>query len=122
MHSFDPPYGIKFNSNWQPSTKSRDVKDGKEDSISREPEVVRAFRDTWKDGINSYLSYLRDRLIVARDLLTETAGASLFRIRVTRMYTSSDSMDGSLWIEQLLLADNGNENGRANRRDVGRNN
>jgi len=69
---FDPPYGIKFNSNWQPSTKSRDVKDGKEDSVSREPEVVRAFRDTWKDGIHSYLSYLRDRLTVARDLLTET--------------------------------------------------
>jgi adenine-specific DNA-methyltransferase len=69
---FDPPYGIKFNSNWQPSTKSRDVKDGKEDSISREPEVVRAFRDTWKDGIHSYLSYMRDRLVVARDLLTES--------------------------------------------------
>ncbi|WP_237152085.1 site-specific DNA-methyltransferase [Oryzibacter oryziterrae] len=69
---FDPPYGIKFNSNWQPSTKSRDVKDGKEDSVSREPEVVRAFRDTWKDGIHSYLSYLRDRLIVARDLLSES--------------------------------------------------
>ena len=69
---FDPPYGIKFNSNWQPSTKSRDVKDGKEDSVSREPEVVRAFRDTWKDGINSYLSYLRDRLVVARDLLAES--------------------------------------------------
>ena len=69
---FDPPYGIKFNSNWQPSTKSRDVKDGKEESVSREPEVVRAFRDTWKDGIHSYLSYLRDRLSVARDLLSET--------------------------------------------------
>ncbi len=66
---FDPPYGIKFNSNWQPSTKSRDVKDGKEDSVSREPEVIRAFRDTWKDGVHSYLSYLRDRLTVARDLL-----------------------------------------------------
>ena len=69
---FDPPYGIKFNSNWQPSTKSRDVKDGKEESVSREPEVVRAFRDTWKDEIHSYLSYLRDRLTVARDLLSET--------------------------------------------------
>jgi len=69
---FDPPYGIKFNSNWQPSTKSRDVKDGKEDSVSREPEVVRAFRDTWKNGIHSYLSYLRDRLMVGRDLLRET--------------------------------------------------
>ena len=73
---FDPPYGIKFNSNWQPSTKSRDVKDSKEDSVSREPEVVRAFRDTWKDGINSYLSYLRDRLVQSRDLLTESG--SLF--------------------------------------------
>ena len=69
---FDPPYGIKFNSNWQPSTKSRDVKDGKEESVSREPEVVRAFRDTWKDEIHSYLSYLRDRLSIARDLLNET--------------------------------------------------
>jgi adenine-specific DNA-methyltransferase len=69
---FYPPYGIKFNSNWQPSTKSRDVKDGREESVSREPEVVRAFRDTWKDGIHSYLSYLRDRLTVARDLLNET--------------------------------------------------
>jgi adenine-specific DNA-methyltransferase len=68
----DPPYGIKFNSNWQPSTKSRDVKDGRQESVSREPEVIRAFRDTWKDEIHSYLSYLRDRLLVARDLLTNT--------------------------------------------------
>lgn len=69
---FDPPYGIKFNSNWQVSTLSRDVKDGKREDISREPEQVRAFRDTWKDGIHSYLTYLRDRLIVARELLTES--------------------------------------------------
>ena len=66
---FDPPYGIKFNSNWQVSTLSRDVKDGKQTDISREPEQVKAFRDTWKDGIHSYLTYLRDRLTVARDLL-----------------------------------------------------
>jgi adenine-specific DNA-methyltransferase len=69
---FDPPYGIKFNSNWQPSTKNRDVKNDKQDGVSREPEVVRAFRDTWKDNVNSYLSYLRDRLVVARDLLTDS--------------------------------------------------
>ena len=69
---FDPPYGIKFNSNWQVSTRSRDVKDGKIDQISREPEQVKAFRDTWKDGIHSYMTYLRDRLTVARDLLTES--------------------------------------------------
>lgn len=69
---FDPPYGIKFNSNWQVSTQSRDVKDGKQTDISREPEQVKAFRDTWKDGIHSYLTYLRDRLTVMRDLLTES--------------------------------------------------
>ena len=69
---FDPPYGIKFNSNWQVSTLSRDVKDGKREDLSREPEQVKAFRDTWKDGIHSYLTYLRDRLTVARELLTES--------------------------------------------------
>ena len=69
---FDPPYGIKFNSNFQWSTTSRDVKDGKADHITREPEQVKAFRDTWQDGIHSYLTYLRDRLTVARDLLTES--------------------------------------------------
>ncbi len=69
---FDPPYGIKFNSNWQVSTRSRDVKDGKLDQITREPEQVKAFRDTWKDGIHSYLTYLRDRLTAMRDLLTES--------------------------------------------------
>jgi adenine-specific DNA-methyltransferase len=69
---FDPPYGIKFNSNWQVSTLSRDVKDGKATDVSREPEQVKAFRDTWKDGIHSYLTYLRDRLMVARELLTES--------------------------------------------------
>lgn len=69
---FDPPYGIKFNSNWQVSTRSRDVKDGRMEEISREPEQVRAFRDTWKDGIHSYLAYLRDRMTSMRDLLTES--------------------------------------------------
>lgn len=69
---FDPPYGIKFNSNFQWSTTSRDVKDGNAAHITREPEQVKAFRDTWRDGIHSYLTYLRDRLMVARDLLTES--------------------------------------------------
>ncbi len=68
----DPPYGIKFNSNFQWSTTSRDVKDGNVEHITREPEQVKAFRDTWRDGIHSYLTYLRDRLTVARDLLTES--------------------------------------------------
>ena len=68
----DPPYGIKFNSNFQWSTTSRDVRDGKADHITREPEQVKAFRDTWRDGIHSYLTYLRDRLTVARDLLADS--------------------------------------------------
>jgi adenine-specific DNA-methyltransferase len=69
---FDPPYGIKFNSNFQWSTTSRDVKDGNAAHITREPEMVKAFRDTWRDGIQSYLTYLRDRLTVARDLLNDS--------------------------------------------------
>ena len=69
---FDPPYGIKFNSNFQWSTTSRDVKDGNAGHITREPEQVKAFRDTWRDGIHSYLTYLRDRFTVMRDLLTES--------------------------------------------------
>ena len=68
----DPPYGIRFNSNFQWSTTSRDVRDGNREHITREPEQVKAFRDTWRDGIHSYLAYLRDRLTVARDLLTDS--------------------------------------------------
>ena len=68
----DPPYGIKFNSNFQWSTTSRDVRDGNAAHITREPEQVKAFRDTWRDGIHSYLTYLRDRLTVARDLLSDS--------------------------------------------------
>ena len=68
----DPPYGIRFNSNFQWSTTSRDVRDGNAAHITREPEQVKAFRDTWRDGIHSYLSYLRDRLTLARDLLADS--------------------------------------------------
>jgi Adenine specific DNA methylase Mod len=72
MIYLDPPYGIKFGSNWQVSTRKRDVKDGKAEEVTRQPEQVKAFRDTWELGIHSYLSYLRDRLVIARELLTET--------------------------------------------------
>ncbi|MDP9366753.1 MAG: site-specific DNA-methyltransferase, partial [Chloroflexota bacterium] len=68
----DPPYGIKFNSNWQVSTRKRDIKDGKVEDLTRQPEQVKAFRDTWELGIHSYLAYLRDRLAAARELLTES--------------------------------------------------
>ena len=72
MIYFDPPYGIRFGSNWQVSTRKRDIKDGKAEDLTRQPEQIRAFRDTWELGIHSYLSYLRDRLVIARELLTET--------------------------------------------------
>lgn len=69
---FDPPYGIKFGSNWQVSTRKRDVKDAKAEDLTRQPEQIKAFRDTWELGIHSYLAYLRDRLAIARALLTES--------------------------------------------------
>jgi adenine-specific DNA-methyltransferase len=72
MVYIDPPYGIKYGSNFQPFVNKRDVKDGKDEDLTQEPETIRAFRDTWELGIHSYLSYLRDRLLVARDLLTES--------------------------------------------------
>jgi adenine-specific DNA-methyltransferase len=72
MIYLDPPYGIKFGSNWQVSTRKRDVKDGKLEDATREVEQIKAFRDTWELGVHSYLSYLRDRLMAARDLLTES--------------------------------------------------
>ena len=72
MVYMDPPYGIKFGSNWQVSTRKRDVKDGKAEDATRQPEQIKAFRDTWELGIHSYLAYLRDRLVVGRELLSET--------------------------------------------------
>lgn len=72
MIYLDPPYGIKFGSNWQVSARKREVKDGKVEDIAREVEQIKAFRDTWQNGISSYLTYLRDRLLVARDLLTDS--------------------------------------------------
>ena len=72
MVYLDPPYGIKFGSNWQTTTDKRDVRDGKAEDITREVEQIKAFRDTWELGIHSYLSYLRDRLMVARDALTDS--------------------------------------------------
>ena len=88
----DPPYGIKFNSNFQWSTTSRDVKDGNTDHITREPEQVKAFRDTWRDGIHSYLTYLRDRLTVARDLLTES-GSIFVQIGDENVHRVRELMD-----------------------------
>jgi adenine-specific DNA-methyltransferase len=88
----DPPYGIKFNSNFQWSTTSRDVKDGNVEHITREPEQVKAFRDTWRDGIHSYLTYLRDRLTVARDLLADS-GSIFVQIGDENMHRVRALMD-----------------------------
>jgi adenine-specific DNA-methyltransferase len=72
MIYIDPPYGIKYGSNFQPFINKKDVKDGKDEDLTQEPETIKAFRDTWKLGIHSYLTYLRDRLLLSKDLLTET--------------------------------------------------
>ncbi len=75
----DPPYGIRFGSNWEVSTSRRDVKDGRAEDVIRQPEQVRAFRDTWQPGVDYCMAYLRDRLVTARDVLTET-GSSFLQI------------------------------------------
>src|SRR5680860_386876 len=101
----DPPYGINFNSNFQWSTTSRDVRDGKPDHITREPEQVKAFRDTWRDGIHSYLTYLRDRLTVARDLLTDSGsifvqiGDELSLIHISRAHETDSYLVCRLLLE-----------------------
>jgi adenine-specific DNA-methyltransferase len=88
----DPPYGIKFGSNWQVSTRKRDVKDNKIEDFVRQPEQVKAFRDTWELGIHSYLSYLRDRLITARELLTES-GSCFVQINDENVHLIRNLMD-----------------------------
>jgi adenine-specific DNA-methyltransferase len=106
---FDPPYGIKFNSNWQVSTRSRDVKDGKIEEISREPEQVRAFRDTWKDGIHSYLTYLRDRLTAMRDLLT-VSGSIFVQISDQNLHRVRSLMDEVFGEENFVSVISFNKN------------
>jgi adenine-specific DNA-methyltransferase len=111
---FDPPYGIKFNSNFQWSTTSRDVKDGNSQHITREPEQVKAFRDTWRDGIHSYLTYLRDRLTVARDLLNES-GSIFVQIgdeNVHRVRAVMDEVFGDTnFVKQITVHTSGNSTG-----------
>ena len=89
---FDPPYGIKFGSNWQVSTRKRDVKDGKVEDATRQPEQVKAFRDTWKGGVHSYLAYLRDRLVTAHELLTDT-GSCFVQIGDENVHHVREIMD-----------------------------
>ena len=110
----DPPYGIRFNSNFQWSTTSREVKDGAAEHITREPEQVKAFRDTWRDGIHSYLTYLRDRFVVARDLLA-TSGSLFVQIgdeNVHRVRMLLDEVFGEAnFITEVLVKKKGSQKG-----------
>ncbi|MEO0967175.1 MAG: DNA methyltransferase [Cyanobacteria bacterium J06639_18] len=101
MIYIDPPYGIKFGSNWQVSTRKRDVKDGKAEEATRQPEQVKAFRDTWELGIHSYLAYLRDRLVVARELLTET-GSVFVQIGDENVHLVRCLMDEVFGVENFV--------------------
>lgn len=92
MIYIDPPYGIKYGSNFQPFVNKRDVKDGKDDDLTSEPEQIRAFRDTWELGIHSYLTYLRDRLLLARELLTES-GSVFVQISDENVHHVRELMD-----------------------------
>lgn len=92
MIFLDPPYGIKFGSNWQVSTRNMNVKDGHEGDLTRQPEQVRAFRDTWEKGIHSYLAYLRDRFIVAHELLTDS-GSIFVQIGVDNVHLIRNLLD-----------------------------
>jgi adenine-specific DNA-methyltransferase len=103
MIYMDPPYGIKFGSNWQVSTRKRDVRDGNAADVNREPEVIRAFRDTWKLGIHSYLSYLRDRLVLARELLTES-GSIFVQIGDENVHLVRSVMDEVFGSENFVSA------------------
>jgi len=92
MIYFDPPYGIKYGSNFQPFVNKRDVKDGKDEDLTAEPEMIKAFRDTWELGIHSYLTYLRDRLLLARELLTES-GSIFVQISDENVHHVRELMD-----------------------------
>jgi adenine-specific DNA-methyltransferase len=92
MIYIDPPYGIKYGSNFQPFVNKRDVKDGKDEDLTSEPEQIKAFRDTWELGIHSYLTYLRDRLLLARELLHES-GSIFVQISDENVHHVRELMD-----------------------------
>jgi len=99
----DPPYGIKYGSNWQVSTRRREVNDGKLEATTRQPEQIRAFRDTWKVGIHSYLQYIRERLVVARELLTET-GSLFFQIGDENVHLVRCLLDEVFGSENFIIS------------------
>ncbi len=98
---FDPPYGIKYGSNFQPFVNKRDVKDGKDEDLTAEPEMIKAFRDTWELGIHSYLTYIRDTLLLARELLTES-GSMFVQISDENVHHVRELMDDVFGVKNFL--------------------
>ncbi len=115
----DPPYGIKFGSNWQVSTRKRDVRDGKDTDLTRQPEQVRAYRDTWELGIHSYLAYLRDRLVVARELLTES-GSVFVQIGDENVHLVRSVLDEVFGADNFCQRHQLREDSRCDERDLQR--
>ena len=101
MIYIDPPYGIRYGSNFQPFVNKRDVRDGRDDDLTREPETIRAFRDTWELGIHSYLAYLRDRLLLARELLTES-GSCFVQISDENVHLVRSLMDEVFGVDNFI--------------------
>jgi len=101
MVYFDPPYGIKYGSNFQPFVNKRDVKDGKDEDLTAEPEMIKAFRDTWELGIHSYLTYLRDRLRLARELLSES-GSVFVQIGDENVHLVRNVLDEIFGVENFI--------------------
>jgi adenine-specific DNA-methyltransferase len=102
MIYFDPPYGIKYGSNFQPFVNKREVKDGKDEDLTQEPEMIKAFRDTWELGIHSYLTYLRDRLLLARELLSES-GSIFVQISDENLHHVREVMDEVFGLECFII-------------------
>src|SRR5690606_36253186 len=100
MIYFDPPYGIKYGSNFQPFVNKKDVKDKSDKDLTQEPEMLKAFRDTWELGIHSYLTYMRDRLLLAKDLLNET-GSIFVQISDENVHRVRELMDEIFGAENL---------------------
>ena len=101
MIYIDPPYGIKYGSNFQPFVNKRDVKDGKDEDLTAEPEMIKAFRDTWELGIHSYLTYLRDRLLLARELLTDS-GSIFVQISDENVHLVRNLMDEVFGVDNFV--------------------
>ena len=101
MVYIDPPYGIRYGSNFQPFVNRRDVRDGRDEDLTQEPETIKAFRDTWELGIHSYLSYLRDRLLLAREMLTES-GSCFVQIGDENVHLVRSLMDEAFGVENFI--------------------